>query len=149
MTRRFGGTGSGYDQPIGAHDGWRSGSRELGVGSTFWITARLSKAAMHSPLPQRADVATALPEIIIAQRFGGARVLLVEDDFDQPRGGAEVVGDGRAGRRYGRKWVSWRLLVCAIDYGGNGLDGYANAGDGGPEATRIIPPPCRARRSLK
>ena len=84
MTRRFGGSGLGLvisrqlAQLMGGEAGVES---ELGVGSTFWMTARLVKAAARLPLPPRAEASKVLPEVIIAQRFGGTRVLLVEDDL--------------------------------------------------------------------
>ena len=84
MTRRFGGSGLGLvisrqlAQLMGGEAGVES---ELGAGSMFWITARLAKVAERTPLPPRAKESSVLPETIIAQRFGGARVLLVEDDL--------------------------------------------------------------------
>ena len=83
-TRRFGGTGLGLvinrqlAQLMGGEAGVES---ELGTGSVFWITARLAKVAERTPLPSRAKESSVLPETLIAQRFGGARVLLVEDDL--------------------------------------------------------------------
>jgi len=84
MTRRFGGTGLGLAitrqlaHMMGGDVGVDS---EPGVGSSFWMTARLPKAASRAAPQAPADAAPALPEALIAQRFGGTRVLLVEDDL--------------------------------------------------------------------
>ena len=84
MTRRYGGTGLGLvissqlAQMMGGKTGVES---EPGVGSTFWMTARLAKAAGHSILPKRQDDSPEMPEAVIARRFGGTRILLVEDDL--------------------------------------------------------------------
>ncbi|MBK7416294.1 MAG: response regulator [Dechloromonas sp.] len=77
-TRRFGGTGLGL---VINRQGEAGVESELGTGSVFWITARLAKVAERTPLPPRAKESSVLPETLIAQRFGGARVLLVEDDL--------------------------------------------------------------------
>lgn len=81
-TRRFGGTGLGLAincqlaHMMGGDVGVDS---EPGVGSTFWMTAWLPKvAAGISPISH--EDSSVLPETLIAQRFAGRRVLLVEDD---------------------------------------------------------------------
>ncbi|MFZ2974230.1 MAG: cache domain-containing protein [Ferribacterium limneticum] len=83
-TRRFGGTGLGLAisrQLAHMMDGEVGVDSQPGVGSTFWLTARLPRAASH-PVPMApADATPVMPEALIAQRFAGARVLLVEDDL--------------------------------------------------------------------
>ncbi|UCV19242.1 cache domain-containing protein [Ferribacterium limneticum] len=83
-TRRFGGTGLGLAisrQLAHMMDGEVGVDSQLGVGSTFWMTARLPRATSQPARPAPADATPVMPEALIAQRFAGARVLLVEDDL--------------------------------------------------------------------
>jgi PAS domain S-box-containing protein len=79
ITRGYGGTGLGlavarkFAQLMGGDAGVAS---TPGVGSTFWLTVRLSKGkAPFAPGPQPGAAETRL-----ALDFGGRRVLLVEDE---------------------------------------------------------------------
>ncbi|MBL8251578.1 MAG: response regulator, partial [Candidatus Competibacter sp.] len=104
-TRQYGGTGLGLAisrrlaRLMGGDVGVVS---TFGSGSTFWVTARLGKVA--EAVEQ--SVAPAVPvEELLARRYRGARVLLVEDNpvnqevaralLENAGLAVEVAGDGR------------------------------------------------------
>ena len=80
-TRKYGGTGLGLaiNQHL-AHlmEGDCGVESQLGVGSTFWITARLERGSQAVMAADQAP--PELPEEVIGQRFAGCRILLAEDD---------------------------------------------------------------------
>jgi two-component system, sensor histidine kinase and response regulator len=139
ITRRHGGTGLGLAivrqlaQLMGGDVGARS---ELGVGSTFWFTARLHKLAQSTlPAPEAPHAGSA--EDRLRQAHPDARILLVDDEavsravtqellagvtarVDVAHDGAEAVSLAQA-RRYD---------LILMDVQMSGIDGIA--------ATRLI-----------
>jgi len=79
-TRKYGGTGLGLviTQRLARLMGGDAGvDSQLGVGSTFWFTARLHLA--HQPECEQVRDGSS-PEAMILLHYAGSRILLVEDD---------------------------------------------------------------------
>ena len=94
-TRRYGGTGLGLvishhlAHMMGGNIGVNS---ESGIGSTFWITARLRKHQGADVRPDPAAAGTVALENVIKARHAGARILLAEDDAVSREVALELLG---------------------------------------------------------
>jgi two-component system, sensor histidine kinase and response regulator len=93
-TRQYGGTGLGLviTKRIAQLMGGDAGADSTpGVGSTFWFTARLNRAA--TPLPAEAGQPNEQAQEVLKRDHAGSRILLAEDDPISREIGLTVLDD--------------------------------------------------------
>ena len=113
MTRRFGGSGLGLaiTQRLAAMMGGEAGvSSEPGRGSEFWFSARLLEGVAETVHDDEAEAQHAAA--VLRRQFGGARVLLVEDNEVNQEVMRELL----------------RSVGLQVEVAGDGLEAIARAG---------------------
>ncbi len=81
-SRKFGGTGLGLaiaKEISNIMDGEAGATSELGVGSTFWFTARLKKGTTDTAVKFQESMVSA--EELLKKDYQGIRILVAEDDL--------------------------------------------------------------------
>jgi PAS domain S-box-containing protein len=81
ISRRYGGTGLGLviTRKLAELMGGEAGVvSQIGAGSTFWFTARLSKSGVATPVAAQPSLDSA--EAVLRRDYSAARILLVEDE---------------------------------------------------------------------
>jgi PAS domain S-box-containing protein len=113
MTRRYGGTGLGLaiTRKLAELMGGSAGAESvLGVGSTFWFTARLKKGQEQPDQDTAAVLSDA--EASLKREFAGRRLLLAEDEPTNREVTMGLLGD----------------LGLVVDQAADGLEAVARAG---------------------